>query len=814
MQINFVYDSSVNSAPSGFTTALNAAAAYLDSLFINPITINIQVGWDEIQGQPLSGGAIGEASPNQAATLSYSQVRQDLAANSTSSATATAVASLPATNPTRGGVFAVSSAQEKAFGLLPANDSAIDGAVGFGGTSNFNFNPNDRAIANEIDFVGVAEHEITHAMGRVEGLQEDGPGQYSIMDLFRYASSGNRQLGTGLPAYFSINGGKTDLDNYDVTSDLADWAASNGPDSFNAYASAGVENPVTQSDITEMNVIGFAVSGSSLPTPLLGAVTVTGIGGATITLPMDTSANAQMLQPLLTAISNSVTGGTVLVSGPNSPPAIPPGDTGMLQISSSTQVTIPGGYLYAIVDSGSPVSITGGSANGQLIAAGQGGLNFSAGAGAGSVFAGGGNNLVNVGSSGGSQYIALGNGRDTIAALGGSNSIIDGTGSGLIFLGSGLNTVQIGGADTVVAGTGRATVSASGANSLLFGNFTSNPGALYAVATGALATISAGNSATSVSTAGSNGLVYGSFGSISGGLSEMDTGQATTVYAGNFGAAATLDGGDALVYGDFTSTPGALSLVDGGTSDTISAASSAINATLRGSQALLFGGYGNIAGGLSIVDTGQSDTIATGNSNANIVGGNGGSGLLVFGGTGTLNFAGGSGSATVVPGIGSSTVSGGRGGTTLYGSAGGNIALSGNQGLVYAAGAGNETLNGTASFGNNELAAGSGSDVILGGHGDDTLFAEAGAATLAGGGGPDIFAFFASLTHGNAVAILDFNTNDSVYLSGYGANQASIVLSNASSSNGNTVITLADHTQVTFIGVSSASTLQGHVFSF
>jgi Ca2+-binding RTX toxin-like protein len=157
---------------------------------------------------------------------------------------------------------------------------------------------------------------------------------------------------------------------------------------------------------------------------------------------------------------------------------------------------------------------------------------------------------------------------------------------------------------------------------------------------------------------------------------------------------------------------------------------------------------------------------------------------------------------------------GGIGGTTLFGSAGSNVALAGRQGLLYAAGGGNETVNGAGSSGNNELVGGSGSDLIVGGNGSDTLFAGGGAETLGGGGSNDAFAFVSSLTRGNVVTILDFTSSDAVFLTGYGAGDATTALNGASSSNGNTTLTLTDHTQITFLNVGSANALQGHVLSF
>ena len=504
-----------------------------------------------------------------------------------------------------------------------------------------------------------------------------------------------------------------------------------------------------------------------------GPATVTGTGGATLSVPFESYPVFVLVQPLLTSISAMVTGGSVLPALATSPPTVPAGHSGLLQIDNAGQVAMPVGYQFAIDDASGAVTVLGGASDGQLVVAGEAGLTFSAGTGTGSVVAGGGNNLVLVGSGEGDQFIALGNGADTINVVGGNNSIQGGNGNNLVFFGAGQSTVNTSGADTLVSGSGTGFVTANGGQSLVFGNFTSSAGALNAFLGGARATISAANSATSVTTHGANGLVYGSFGAMTGGLSETDTGLATTVYAGNFGATMTLDGSNALAYGDFTNTPGVLRVLDGGSGDTISAANSAMNATLSGSQALLFGGYGSIAGALNVVDTGHADTIAVGNSNANITAG-GGSVLLAFGGTAAFHFVGGSGTATVVAGSGASTISGGSGGS--------------------------------------ELIGGSGSAVISGGSGNDILLPGSGQETLSGGGGSDIFSFIASLTHGSSDGIADFGASDTVYLTGYGANDAATALNGASSANGNTTLTLADNTRITFVDVASAAALQGHMY--
>jgi hypothetical protein len=240
-----------------------AAAQYLDTLITNPITVNISVGYGEIGGTLLPFDDLGEGGPATGEYVTYAQLKSYLQANVSSPADATAVADLPAVDPTAGGSFYISAAQEKAWGLLPATGGEIDGYVGFSSTAPFNYDPADRSSPSGFDFIGDAEHELTHALGRIAAFPPFG---YTALDLFRYSAPGVLQLVGGQPAYFSIDGGATELNNYDTTSDYADWNSSYaGPDSFDASSTFGVENPVTLTDITEMNVLGFSVDVNDTP---------------------------------------------------------------------------------------------------------------------------------------------------------------------------------------------------------------------------------------------------------------------------------------------------------------------------------------------------------------------------------------------------------------------------------------------------------------------------------------------------------------------------------------------------------------------
>jgi hypothetical protein len=276
------FDSSVADAPAGFTSAITDAIEYYESVFTNAITINLDVGWGEIGGQPLEGGAIGE-SESYLDAVSYSQLVSALTANATTADQLSAVASLPGTSPTGGDVFAVATSEAKALGLLSANDTALDGDIGFNSNLPYTFNPNDRAVPGEYDLIGVAEHEITEVMGRIAGLDQDG--FYAPQDLFRYASPGVRELVAGQPAYFSPDGGVTDLNNFNsnLGGDQGDWAGSAGDDSYDAFSDSGVANLVSIADLREMNVLGYTLAPGAIPAISPdGALLQAGSGGGSL----------------------------------------------------------------------------------------------------------------------------------------------------------------------------------------------------------------------------------------------------------------------------------------------------------------------------------------------------------------------------------------------------------------------------------------------------------------------------------------------------------------------------------------------------
>jgi hypothetical protein len=276
---NLTFDATTVGAPAGFFTAFNDAVQTVSSLYNDPITINLVVGWGKIDGNNLSPGNLGQSLTNQQGFYSYNQMKTALTNDSTSSADAIAVANLPASDPTGGAHFVMSNAEAKALGLLAGNAPGIDGWVGFDSTASYTFDPNNRAVAGEFDFIGLAEHEITEVMGRY-GLGQNGAasGRYSPLDLFRYTSPGVLDLTPENGAYFSIDGGQTAINTFNGTGggDLSDWSGAT-LDSFNHSLTIGKELDISPGDITEMDVIGY-----NLATPEPTTFALFGFGVAVV----------------------------------------------------------------------------------------------------------------------------------------------------------------------------------------------------------------------------------------------------------------------------------------------------------------------------------------------------------------------------------------------------------------------------------------------------------------------------------------------------------------------------------------------------
>jgi hypothetical protein len=271
MVINLDWDSSVSGAPAGFMADIIAAAAWIESQFIDAVTITLAIGYEEVAGNSISG-ALGESIANMS-TVSYANLVGAIQANARTATDASVVASLPTSSPFFDASYWVTTAQAKALGLSPADGAGVDGSVGFGAASLFTYgdSANSGTVANgTYDFFGTAVHEITEVMGRqmLTGVAVLGVlNSYSLLDLLHYSGAGTRDSSSLLPGYFSPDGGTTNLGTFNtaVGGDPGDWASSVSDDAFDAFAASSTIQAVTANDLTEMDTIGWEPAGSSGP---------------------------------------------------------------------------------------------------------------------------------------------------------------------------------------------------------------------------------------------------------------------------------------------------------------------------------------------------------------------------------------------------------------------------------------------------------------------------------------------------------------------------------------------------------------------
>jgi len=275
MQINLVFDSSVTSSAnaSQIEAALTYVANLYDQMFTNNITVTINVGWGEVAGSKLGSGDLGESSWSYFQDfVSYGNLKSDFIANESTAFQSGVYANMPAIDPTGGQMINVPVVEAAALGLVSPNQS---GSVGFDSNENWYFG-SGTAPSNEYDLVAVAEHEISEVMGRVSFI----PGTVSSdilapMDLFRYAAPNERDLTVNSPtgsAYFSVDNGITDLDNWNPTSgngDLGDWAPSAGPDAYDDFSNQGT-NYLTTVDVELMNLLGYNLAFNPATTVFTG----------------------------------------------------------------------------------------------------------------------------------------------------------------------------------------------------------------------------------------------------------------------------------------------------------------------------------------------------------------------------------------------------------------------------------------------------------------------------------------------------------------------------------------------------------------
>ncbi len=296
-------------ALAGFQTAANRWA----SLLVDAVTVNINVNFTT-----LGAGILGQSSQT-ASFLNYSSVRAAMIGDAKSVSDFTAIGTLPVSsiplyingtsdNPNGSGSLTpyldnngssnnttvrVTTANQKALGLLAGNAPGVDASISFNSNFAFDFNPADGITAGQYDFVGIASHEIGHALGFESGvdiLDTNSPGSggtffaadqfiyVSTLDLFRFSAGsvaalpGARDWSADTRAkYFSIDGGNTFLTQFatGVThgdgSQASHWKDNLGIGIMDPTAAPGEVLSISAFDTQAMDVIGWDLAEAPEP---------------------------------------------------------------------------------------------------------------------------------------------------------------------------------------------------------------------------------------------------------------------------------------------------------------------------------------------------------------------------------------------------------------------------------------------------------------------------------------------------------------------------------------------------------------------
>ncbi|KAB2639875.1 MAG: PEP-CTERM sorting domain-containing protein [Verrucomicrobia bacterium] len=280
----------------------SAAANLWSSRLANNITVNIEIGYSSLGANIIGQTACAFGEP------SYSQTVQALVANRSSSDDYSSCAALPSgsfysrlINHTSDNFnsatpyvdtmdrVGLTYANAKALGLLAPHYNSLDAIIRFSSDFNFDFN-HSHVAPGTIDFVGVAAHEIGHALGFVSGVDDidfnNGakPGAYfssNLIDLFRYSALSVAQ-GVGVTdyaadpraKYFSVDGGLTpvalfaDGTYYGDGRQASHWKDNLGIGILDPTAGYGETLNIAATDLRAFDVMGYTL----MPVPEPGNV--------------------------------------------------------------------------------------------------------------------------------------------------------------------------------------------------------------------------------------------------------------------------------------------------------------------------------------------------------------------------------------------------------------------------------------------------------------------------------------------------------------------------------------------------------------
>lgn len=292
------------SDPQAYNGFLQAASRW-SNLLTDNVTVNIEIGFQAMT--PLGFTSTTDLS------FSYSTVRSSLLGDISSGHDTLATAHLPSApafdlmlnytsnNPNgsesatayldndgdaNNTTIVMTKANAKALGLRAGVTSDTDGIIRFSSSYAWDFDPSDGITAGSRDFVGMATHEIGHALGFFSGVDEldtrssttfqnDDFFQYVYpLDLYRrsalsLANGGDNTLdwtAGNSNAYFSLDGGTTNLGLYSTGRIHGDgrqashWKDNLGLGIMDPTAAQGEKLIFTGLDLMAFDAIGWNLS--------------------------------------------------------------------------------------------------------------------------------------------------------------------------------------------------------------------------------------------------------------------------------------------------------------------------------------------------------------------------------------------------------------------------------------------------------------------------------------------------------------------------------------------------------------------------
>jgi hypothetical protein len=294
-----------NFTPAAGTSQLaidgfNAAGSLWSAILKDNVTVNVDINFTN-----LSAGTLGETS-SYTRSYGYDRIYNALTTDRTSADDNIAVNSLSrgstfnllvnrtANNPNGAGnatpyldsngdannkTINLTTANAKALGLA-GNGSSADASIAFSNLFNWDFNRNDGITTGAYDFVGIATHEIGHALGFNSGvdiLDGNSSGTFyndnqfpyvSPLDLFRYSNDSRNVNAIDWTAdkrakYFSIDGGATKIADFSTGDIFGDgrqnghWQDNLGLGILDPTISPGELLAISENDKRAFDVIGW-----------------------------------------------------------------------------------------------------------------------------------------------------------------------------------------------------------------------------------------------------------------------------------------------------------------------------------------------------------------------------------------------------------------------------------------------------------------------------------------------------------------------------------------------------------------------------